>query len=187
MTPFLILIGLHLLLICTQRLYPFTDLPNHLAAATISRYYDDPSNRFAEFYALDRFLKPNVFHQSFCGLPLFPSVEAANRAFLCLYVLLLPLSVLLVIKRMGGNRWFAFLSFLLLYNYNASWGFVGFIFALPLVLISLLVSTGFIERPTPLRGFASAGLLAALFFVHALAALFSVLLYIVCLFATRRL
>lgn len=64
---------------------------------------------------------------------------------------------------------------------------MGFIFALPLVLISLLVSTGFIERPTPLRGFASTGLLAALFFVHALAALFSVLLYIVCLFATRRL
>jgi hypothetical protein len=187
LTIFFILIGLHLLLICTQRLYPFTDLPNHLAAATISRYYDDPSNRFAEFYALDRFLKPNVFHQWFCSLPPFPSVEAANRFFLCLYVLLLPLAVLILIEHLGGNRWYAFLSFLLLYNYNASWGFVGFIFALPLILFLLRLSAGHIDRPTSGHGFAVAVLLVALFFVHALAALFSVLLYIVCLFTTRRL
>lgn len=184
---FFLLIGLHLLLTCTQRLYPFTDLPNHLAAATISRYYDDPSNRFAEFYALDRFLKPNVFHQWFCSLSLFPSVEAANRALLCLYVLLLPLSVLILIKRLGGNRWYAFLSFLLLYNYNASWGFVGFVFAVPLVLLSLYMMTGFISRPTWWSGLAVAALLVALFFVHALAALFAVLLYFVCIIATRRL
>ncbi|MCK4235755.1 MAG: hypothetical protein KAX38_01465, partial [Candidatus Krumholzibacteria bacterium] len=68
---FIIATGLHVILTFTTRIYPFTDLPNHLAAATIYRHYGEPSNRFLEFFSLDLFGKPNVFHQVFCSLRVF--------------------------------------------------------------------------------------------------------------------
>jgi hypothetical protein len=172
------LILLHIVLINTTRLFPFTDLPNHLAAATIHRCYGEAGNRFHEYFSLDLFLKPNVFHIFFCGLPFFPSVEFANRAYLSLYAAALPLSLLFLVRRFRGDCWFALLAFPLLYNYSVSWGFVGFIFAMPLVLASLPVMTDLAERGGAARGILLAGLLVLLFFVHALAALFALLLFV---------
>lgn len=175
---FTALILLHIVLINTARLFPFTDLPNHLAAATIHRYHGEAANRFAEFFSLDLFPKPNVFHLLFCGLGLFPSIEFANRAYLSLYAAALPLSLLFLIRRFRGDRWFALLAFPLLYNYSVSWGFVGFFFALPIVLVSFVLMTDFTERGGLQRGLLLAGLLASLFFVHALAALFALLIFL---------
>jgi hypothetical protein len=174
---FLGAIALHLMLILSTRLYPFTDIPNHLAAATIVRYIGEPSNRFADFFSVDIFLKPNTFHTIFCSLKLFPSPEFGNRIYLALYAILLPVSVYLAIRKLGGNPWFSLLSFLLLYNYNASWGFIGFVFAIPLVL---LFCSFFIFDARGAAG-ASRILWAAVFlvfmyFVHLLAALFCLLL-----------
>jgi len=175
---FAALILLHIVLINATRLFPFTDLPNHLAAATIHRYHGEADNRFAEFFSLDLFPKPNVFHLLFCGLGLFPSVESANRVYLSLYAAALPLSLLFLIRRFRGDRWFALLAFPLLYNYSVSWGFVGFLFALPIVLVSFAIMTDFAERGGLQRGLLLAGLLASLFFVHALAALFALLIFL---------
>jgi len=176
---FVTLICLHVILMAVSRLYPFIDLPNHLAAATINRYYGDSSNMFSTYYSLDLFPKPNVFHLLFCSLPVFGSVELANRIFLCLSVILLPVSVLLLIRKLGGNRWLSLLSFLLLYNYNVTWGFLGFSFAIPFILFFLYLCIDFIERGRWKTGGAAAGLLVLLFFVHALAALFCLLIFIV--------
>lgn len=178
---FAALILLHIVLINATRLFPFTDLPNHLAAATIHRYYGEEGNRFDEFFSVDLFPKPNVFHLLFCSQRLFPSVEFANRIYLSLYAAALPLSFLFLILRFRGDRWFSLLAFPLLYNYNASWGFVGFLLALPIVLVSLILMTDLAERGGLKRGLLLALLLISLFFVHALAALFALLLFLVVL------
>jgi hypothetical protein len=174
---FLGLIALHLALVLSARLYPFTDIPDHLAAATIARHAGEPSNALADYYRVDAFLKPNTFHLRFCSLAVFPSVEFANRIFFAVYVVLFPLSVLLVARKVGGSPWFAFLSFLLLYNYSVSWGFVGFAFAVPLVLLFfryfVLDERGVAGAP---RALGAAAALALLYFVHVLAALFCVLI-----------
>jgi hypothetical protein len=175
---FVALILLHIALINATRLFPFTDLPNHLAAATIHRYHGEAGNRFCEFFSLDLFPKPNVFHLFFCGLPIFPSVESANRVYLSLYAAALPLSLLFLIGRFRGDRWFSLLAFPLLYNYSVSWGFIGFLFSMPIVLLSFAVMTDLAERGGVKRGILLAGLLASLFFVHALAALFALLLFV---------
>jgi hypothetical protein len=184
---FLGLIALHLALVLSARLYPFTDLPDHLAAATIARHAGEPSNAFAEFYRVEIFLKPNTFHLWFCGLALFPSVELANRVFFAVYVVLFPLSVLLVVRKLGGNPWFAFLSFLLVYNYSVSWGFVGFAFAVPLALLFcrffVLDERGIVGAP---RALGAAAALALLYFVHVLAALFCAFLVFLRLAARGR-
>jgi hypothetical protein len=174
---FLVLLGLHVALISTARLFPFTDLPDHLAAATIARDMGEPSNDFASYYRVDLFGKPNIFHLVFCGLTIFPSVELANRIFLILYAVLLPTATLALIVRLGGNPWCSLLSFLLLYNYNVGWGFVGFAFSIPLVLLFYRL---FIVDATTLESAAGTALaalsLVLLFFVHILAALFCLVL-----------
>ena len=111
LTLFLVFIGAHLLLVSTISIYPFLDAPNHLAMATIYRYYGEPGNHFTDYYLIDTVLKPNVFHLFFCGSKLFPSVEFANKLFYCLYVILFPTAVLLVLRRLGGNSWFGLLIF----------------------------------------------------------------------------
>lgn len=182
------LIALHLALVLSTRLYPFTDIPDHLAAATILRHAGEPSNRLAEYYAVDAFLKPNTAHLAFCSLRIFPSVEAANRAYFAICTGLLPLSVLLVLRKLRGNPWFALLSFLFVYNYNASWGFAGFVLAIPLVLL-FCRSFVFDERGVSGAGrlIGAAAFLVLLYFVHLLAAMFCLLvLFVALLFRGRR-
>ena len=171
------LVALHLALILSARLYPFTDLPDHLAAATIARHAGEPSNHLAEYYRVDAFLKPNTAHLIFCNLAIFPSVEFANRAYFALYVIALPVSVLLALRKLGGNPRFALLSFLLVYNYNVSWGFAGFALAIPLVI---LFCRFFVFDERGVAGVSrvvwAALFLVLLYFVHLLAAMFCLLL-----------
>lgn len=177
---FITFIMMHLLLVGNVRIYPFVDVPNHLALANIYRYYGQPTNQFAQFYALNTLIKPNTFHMYFCGSKIFPSVEFGNKIFFCLYIILLPVTTLFAIKKLGGNPWFAFLSFLYLYNYNVSYGFVGFAMAIPFVLLFFSVLLDHLEEDNLLTMTILTGLFMLLFFMHALAVLFALLIFISC-------
>ena len=174
---FIVLLVSHAMVICSIRLYPFVDIPNHLAAATILRYYDEPSSDFAEYYEVDSFPKPNVFHLYFCGLGLFPSVQSANRIFFCTYVFLLPVAALLIIRKLGGDRWFSLLCFPFLYNYNVSSGLVGFAISVPCLLLLVLVLVIGERGRAVTRRSLGAVLLLLLFFMHAMASMFGLALF----------
>ena len=177
---FITFIMMHLLLVGNVRLYPFLDTPNHLAMATIYRYYGQPGNHFADYYLIDTVLKPNVFHLFFCGSKLFPSVEFANKVFYCFYVLLFPIAVLLVIRRLNGNPWFGLLSFLYIYNYSVTFGFAGFTIAIPFIFLLFYFYLDYLESARSFNTAMVTGLLLLIFFMHALAALFA-LLVVFCL------
>jgi len=176
---FAALVILHAITLSGSRLLPFIDLPNHLAASTIARHYGEFGNEFAKYYSVDLFPKPNVLHIVFGSLRIFPSAEAANRAWYILYILLLPFSMMLLLRRLGGTLWPAVLSLLLLYSYAVCWGFAGYTMAIPLVLLSAWASAGMAMRPGPKSTFASVLLLLLLFFAHALAAIFAIVLHII--------
>lgn len=132
------LILVNVVLIFATRLLPFIDLPQHLAYATIHKYIGQAGNYFDQYFKVfPLFMKWNSFHPFFCGLEIWPSVEFGNRIFFSLYVILLPASVLYFIKKINGNLWLALLSFVLIYNFNVSWGFVGFIFAIPICIFTM--------------------------------------------------
>lgn len=179
LAAFAALVILHAFAVSSQRLLPFTDLPNHLAASTVNRHYGEFGNEFSKYFDVDLFPKPNVLHIAFCSAKIFPSVETANRIWYFLCVLLLPLSVLLLVRRLGGAIWPTVLSLLLIYSYSVSWGFAGYTMAIPLVLLSAWASAGMAMRSGPRGIAASALLLLLLFFAHALAAIFAVVLHIV--------
>jgi hypothetical protein len=148
--------------------------------ATIYRYYGEPTNQFVDYYAIDTFLKPNVFHLLFCGSKLFPSVEFANKVFYFFYVLLFPIAVLLVIRRLNGNPWFGLLSFLYIYNYNVTFGFTGFTIAIPFIFLLFYFYLDYLECARVLNSAMVTGLLLLIFLMHALAALFALLVFFAC-------
>jgi len=149
---------------------PMIDLPYHLAAATIYRDRDAPGNNLAEYYSVDVFPNPNISHLVFCGAEVFSSVETANKVYLCLYVVLLPLSVLLLIRKLRGDPWFTLLSFTVLYQYSFSWGFVGFTMSVPFVLFFFYGLLGHAENPSTSRRIVLSSLLLLLFYMHILSA-----------------
>lgn len=173
------LIGFHIFLICVLRIYPFVDLPMHLASATIYRYFGEANNVFNQFYTIEKiFGQPNTFHLLFCGLKIFPSVEFANKLFYCLYVILLPISTLLVIKKVDGNPWFSVLSFLVLYNLNVSWGFVGFMISIPFVLLFIASLFDYLFKHRIRDSIIITFLFLLLFLMHVLTSIFCVMIFI---------
>jgi hypothetical protein len=170
---------LHLVLALSSRLYPHIDLPFHLAAATIYKFYGSPANDFSRFFEFHVFLSPNTLFLFFASLDIFPSVEVGHKVFFSVYLLLFPLSVLLLIRQLGGNPWYALFSFLLIYNFNLNWGFVNFYFAIPLVLLFFYFILRSLERDALRDKAAVTGLLLAIYFTHALATIFSLILFAV--------
>jgi hypothetical protein len=165
----------HFLLIFLVRLYPFVDLPNHLAEATIFRFYGEPGNQFAQYFSLKLFPSPNIFHIVFFASRIFPTVEFGCKVFYALYVISLPLSIVLVINKLKGNRWFAFLSFLFLYNFNCCWGFSGFTIFLPYFFVLFYVTLEYLDNDCLRNKIILALLLLLAHFIHLVGALFCLL------------
>lgn len=120
------------ILVASVPLLPFIDLPNHLAEATIFKYYDQPGNDLSAYYKPVPWYYPNTFHALFCSW--FPSVETGNKAFHILYIALLQAALLLLIRRVNGNPWYGLLGVVFTYNYNLTFGFVGFAISIPVLL-----------------------------------------------------
>jgi len=116
---------------------PFTDLPNHLAEATILKYSANPRSPLAQFYSASRLslIQPSIGHAVFCSW--FPSVEIGNRVLYVAYCIAIPIIMLTIARQCEGNRILAFLSVLMIWNFSALWGFSGFTIGIPLVLLSL--------------------------------------------------
>ncbi len=180
------LVCLHAVLVVCVRLYPFVDLPNHLATASIWRHYGQRTNDFAMYYRVRALAQPNTLHPFLCSLPLFPTVELANKILYASYVVSVPLLILLLVRKLHGNPWFSLLSLLLLYNFNVSWGFVGFTLAIPIVLTLIYLLLSLPWRASWLRDAAVGAILIALFFTHLLVTVFCVLLYSLWCFYTHR-
>ncbi len=123
----------HSVLLLAIPLLPFIDLPNHLAEATIFKYFNDPESPISKYYTPIPWFYPNTFHAVFSSL--FPSVELGNKFFHILYILFLQAGLFLVIRRLNGNQWYGLLGLVYTYNYNLTFGFVGFAISIPVLLL----------------------------------------------------
>jgi hypothetical protein len=170
-----VLVLVNAVFLLSMPLLPFIDLPNHLAEATIYRFYNEDGNVLANYYQPTPWYFPNTFHTVFCSL--FPDVEIGNKVFHILCVLLLQVSMFVVIRQLNGNPWYGMLGALFTYNYNLTYGFVGFAISIPvLILLFYLIIRDF-EKDTLTLKAGIAGLLILLFLMHAQNALFGLLLF----------
>lgn len=176
--PALIVTGLFILLnvtfIFNMPLLPFIDLPNHLAEATIYKYYNTDS-LLRQSYTPVPWFYPNSFHALFCSF--FPDVEWGNKVFHILYMTLLHGAMFLAIKQSKGNQWYGLLAILFTYNYNVTYGFVGFAISLSVLIVLYYVVLVYMERGNMILNFVIALLLILLFFMHAQNALLGLVIY----------
>lgn len=158
--------------------YPFTDLPNHLAEATIYRSSNDSTDVLTKFFRCENtFWKPNTGYLILYSL--FQTVEGANTVYYSLYMISVPLLIAGLIWLCGGDLWVSILSCLTLYNHNTSLGFLGFTLSIPLVLLYLGTHILFLTHRSRVAGTLLSLLMIALFYMHVLAFLFAVLCFFV--------
>jgi hypothetical protein len=175
-TVFASIILLHLYWIVSLRILPFIDLPFHLAESTILRNLYDSSYCFSEYYSIPTLIKSNIFHMVFCSLKIFPSVEFANKIFYIIYIIIFPLSSLLLINYIRGNKWFSLLSFLFIYNHSVHWGFTGFTMSVPFIIIFILFAIKYFEKQNIINISALIVLLLLIFSMHFQNAIYCILL-----------
>jgi len=164
---------INILMIFWMRLLPFIDLPQHLAYATIYKYIGESGNVFDQYFEFDSMLlKFNTLHVLLTSLDIWGTVELGNKIFYVLYIILLPVSILLLIKKLDGNYWLAFLSFLFLYNFNVSWGFVVFMMAIPFSFLVLCFQHEYVTTHSLKSSIILCILLIIVYHLHLLIAFF---------------
>ncbi len=160
-------------------LLPFTDLPFHLAESFIVKNFKDGGFLFNKFYAIPSFLKSNTFYTFFCSAGIFPDVETANRIYYALYVVILPLSLLLFIRLLNGNKSLALMSYLFVIHYSVHWGFTGYTMSVPVLFLIFSLFYLYYVRNKILYAFAIPPLLLILFTLHFQSAIFAALIFTV--------
>jgi len=169
----IIFIVVNAIFILNIRLLPFIDLPQHLAYATIYKYISESGNVFDQYYEFDSMLfKFNTLHVLFTSLDIWGTVELGNKIFYILYIILLPVSIFFLIKKLNGNYWLALLSFLFLYNFNVSWGFVVFMMGIPFCFLVLYFQHEYVTTHSLNSGIKLCILLIIIYHLHLLIAFF---------------
>uniref|UniRef100_A0A7C3YU42 Glycosyltransferase RgtA/B/C/D-like domain-containing protein n=1 Tax=candidate division WOR-3 bacterium TaxID=2052148 RepID=A0A7C3YU42_UNCW3 len=150
---------------------PFVDLPQHLNFAYVLRHYSS----YQAIYSLRLFPMHNTLHLFFTYLFsfLFP-LEISNKIYVTLSLLLIPLSLLFFLKSIGANEYFSLLGFLLSYNYNLFWGFMGINLGTALILFLIGYEVRYLKGERRIKYlFLSAFLFFLLFLAHSLFYLFA--------------
>src|SRR5688572_4460763 len=114
---------------------PMTDLPQHLAVASILEHHDDARFGFAEHYVVDWWRTPYVLPYALClAFGKLMPLELAMHVVVFLSVIAYPLAVLALLRVAGKPAWFALLAVPLVYNRAFFWGFINFNLSLGLAL-----------------------------------------------------
>jgi len=168
---------MHLYWIISLRILPFIDLPFHLAESTILKDLYNPAYCFSDYYSIPTLIKSNIFHMVFCSLNIFPSVEFANKVYYIFYIIIFPLSSLILISYIKGNKWFSLLSFLFIYNHSVHWGFTGFTMSVPFIILFILFVIKYFEKQSFFNSAILMFLLLLIFSMHFQNAIFCILIF----------
>ncbi len=106
---------------------PMTDLPQHLALASILENFDDAGFGFDAYYTVDWFHTPYVLTYVLAvGLSYVMPLAIAMKVVVFLSVIAYPLGVLALLRAARKPLWFALLAIPLIYHRSFFWGFINF-------------------------------------------------------------
>lgn len=116
---------------------PLVDLPQHLHLISVLHRLDDPSTLYPEVFARRPELTPYLGYYYLVSLLhwLFP-LDLANRLFLSAYVAGLPLSLAFLLRSVRRPTWPALLALPFAYGDSFAWGFINYVAALPLAVVT---------------------------------------------------
>ena len=144
---FLALVAVHLVPLWAVEYLPFMDLPQHLSTIAALHHHGDPELGYAAFFELDLLSTPYLaYYLTTDVLAYAMPVETANRVFLSLYVLLLPLATWRFLAAAGRERALSLLAFPVVYGTFLFMGLVNFVAALPFFLFGFAALLRWLEQ-----------------------------------------
>ena len=154
--------------IWVTEILPQGDIYQHLAIVEVIHDYDAPDSVYSDFFELPDSIKPNLaYYYVVDWLGYLMPLEVANKLFLNLYVLLLPLSLLWFLTTFGRPRRLALFGYLFIYSGLFRTGFAGYLVSIPLYFFGIAEFYRWSVKPTLRRGVANGLLASLLFFTHA--------------------
>jgi hypothetical protein len=175
------LTALSLLPIWLVKFPPLQDYPYHLLRAHIIANYSNPSFNYNETFTLSFFPVPYILVDYL--LLMFNwlfSIQIAGKILLSMYVVLLPWSTFYLIRSVDKSKTvLGFFSFLLIYNWYFSMGFINFVFSIPFFLFAVGYWWRVKDRPTWKSQLLLSGLILCVYLSHLYAYVF-----LFCAFAT---
>lgn len=158
-----------LLPVWIARYVPLLDYPGHLINLFIWRHLNDPAFDFGRYYQMNLLPLPYWVQFGLSYLLAIPfGEEAAQKLFLSLCLLGLPIAVALYARQLGRDPRVAFLTVPLVWNMNVAHGFLAFVGGLPLLFFSLLALDRLAQRVTIPRLVVTCVLALSLYFAHLL-------------------
>ncbi|MBK7858444.1 MAG: hypothetical protein IPJ65_07435 [Archangiaceae bacterium] len=153
---------------------PLVDLPQHLHLISVLHRLDDASTLYPELFARRPELTPYLgYYYAVSLLNWLLPLELANKLFLSAYVVGLPLSLAFLLRSLKRPAWPALLAVPFAYGDSFAWGFINYISALPLTLLTAgLFVRAIADAPHRLRwaiGLALSLIAVLLFHVQAFA------------------
>jgi len=105
---------------------PMVDLPQHLHLISVLHRLDDPTTLYPRVFVARGELTPYLgYYHLVSGLNWLLPLELANRLFLTLMVIGLPLAMAFLLHALGRPRWPAVLTLPFSYGDSFGWGFVN--------------------------------------------------------------
>lgn len=169
------------LLVAHERM-PMIDLPGHESQIAAWLHYDDPRYGFADEFEFNWFT-PYVLGYGLVYLAAqLVSIQAAFKIVIALAALATPLVLLWILRRSGGEPYWALFGFPLFFGHSFHWGFYNYLIAVPIGLVAIELCRRFSDSPSNRRAVAAGLTLAMLFFAHGIVfALAWLIGFLVCL------
>jgi hypothetical protein len=116
---------------------PLVDLPQHLHLISVLHRLDDPTTLYPQLFARRPELTPYLgYYYVVSGLNWLLPLELANKVFLSAYVAGLPLALAFLLRSLKRPAWPAVLAVPFAYGDSFAWGFINYVSALPLTLLT---------------------------------------------------
>ena len=155
---------------------PMVDLPQHAQQVALFRELHDPGFRFAHMFEVDWFTPYLIGYALLYALtPLF-GILTACKLVVTAALAAIPPATGLLIDEIGGDAFWAVLVTPGLLGCVYYWGFLNFLVAAPLGILFLWMWMRRMRDPTPGSAAAIAVLVNLLFFCHALACAFCMII-----------
>jgi hypothetical protein len=166
---------------------PMVDLPQYAALTAVWKHLDDPASGYRQAYWINYFTPYLLSYLLLRSFATFLPVLMAAKAVVTLSLLALPFACDHLVRDRGHDRWWCLLCFPLLFNNSFYWGFISFLVAVPIGILTLANGLRFLEsRPQRLRGTILAALCLVLFFSHISAFLLVVSILVVTALASAK-
>lgn len=146
---------------------PMADYPQHLAIASILRWYHDPARHLTETYTL-ALTRPNTaFVFLTAALSYLMPLALAGKVVVAAAVATTGIAGLALARRAGRPGWYGLFALISAYNFSFFFGFVNNVIAAPLLLYGIVLADRTLDEPANVRAWLTLAVYGcAFYFVH---------------------